>query len=398
MGKALTIVVLGLVLTGGYYSLGEKSAQYETQAHQAEDEYRILARNAALMGLDRAEQMLAEAFRTYNGITGAYEGGTYEVRATKRGSKYVVIRSTGTAQTGEGKAVTFNIRAEYERKPWPRIAKDPPSFMQYLLMAGGDLYLRGNAAGYAYTPGDSSSAPANADMHTNGSLTVEGENASAEGFGTYGVAALPGVDDVEAAFTPNDNPTESDHAYQATEVTLPTINLGDMAMKLVADSVDTGPILLTSSSQVLFLDGTREDPYVWHIEGNLIFSNTGARNFEVPGYAIILIDGKLTIEQGVQLTTPQTSYEGEDESTLAFYVGGLATLAGQTTVWGQIFAGGADILVEGQSTLYGTLVSHGDINFGGQAQYYYRGASPALTTYWQGGTNDRLERLAYSEW
>jgi hypothetical protein len=165
-----------------------------------------------------------------------------------------------------------------------------------------------------------------------------------------------------------------------------------MATSMVVDSTSLGNALISSVNDLPTEIGTREKPYIWHVPGNLTINS----DVEIPGYTMILVDGILSIDGDVK--TPQTSYDGADESTLAFYVGGVAKVAGNTEIWAQIFSNSVLIEARGTPKLYGSIITPGTISLGGSVDYYYRGASPALTTYFQGGTNDRLVRVSYSEW
>ena len=140
------------------------------------------------------------------------------------------------------------------------------------------------------------------------------------------------------------------------------------------------------------MDGTREDPYVWHIENNLIFDAA----ISIPEYTIFLVNGNLDFNRNV--TTPPTSFDGKDENAVAYYVGSLTSITGNLEIWGQIFTNSAVINSEGSAQYYGGIVTHASMDLGGGADFYYRQISPVLTTYFQGGDNDRLVRLAYSEW
>ncbi|MFB3131349.1 MAG: hypothetical protein ACE10K_02375, partial [Rhodothermales bacterium] len=288
MGKGLLMFVVGMMLVGGFYAAGSQRAQYETKVELATDAFEILARNAALTGLDRAEQLLADTFQDYPAVAGTYDGVAYQASAVTTGST-VLVRSTGTAQTSDGQDVTFNVRAEYRQEEW--IPDVPPPFMQNMLTAQGDINFAGNFYVHAYTPTDGSAAPPNADVHTNGNLAVNNTNPTVEGFGTYAVSVLPDQATADIVFTPNYNPSGSDDVYQVAPIDLPPLDPATMASMMTVDSTTTGSVVITSPGDLLFIDGTREDPYVWHIENDLIFNN-GA-DVSVPNYTIFLVNGTL---------------------------------------------------------------------------------------------------------
>ncbi|HMB92422.1 MAG TPA: hypothetical protein VKP65_16335 [Rhodothermales bacterium] len=392
MGKLILFLVGAIIFAGVYYSTGEKGAQYDTAAKMAADEFEVLARNAALTGLSRAEQQLADNFDNKATVTGTYEGAAYTTKIVAKGSAGVIINSSASITPRSGETVTYDVRAEYERENWFRIADAPPPFMQYLLMAGGDVELSGDVNGQMYEPPDGSSAPTNVDIHSNEDLTLKGKSVRIEGFGTYSSEMDAKDSHVEATFIPNSNPTGSSATYQVSQVTIPTLDPGLMALAMAVDSTTSSDVKIISQDDLPARIGTRDNPYIWHIKGDLKFE----ADIEIPGYTIFLVEDKLEIKKS--LTTPQTSYEGADESTVAFYVGDVAKIAGESEIWAQIFANDLDIDLKGTVEVYGSLVTHGDVDLGGTVDYYYRGASPALTTYFNGSTNDRLVRVAYSEW
>lgn len=394
MGKATLIFVMALSVLGGMYAMNDQNANLETSSKISQDQRTILARNAALAGLDQAEQLMAETFKSYGNITGTYDGVTYRTKATKRGKNGAVVTSKGTITGPDGEAIEFHVRAEYERQTWSRIADDPPAFMSYLLMADGNLELQGSPKGKAYDPPDGSSSPPNVDVHTNRFIDVTGNSSDFEGFGTYTLGALPDENRVKRAFEPNDNPTGSDHVYQAPRVDLPAVDPAVIAAALVTDSVTVGNVNIngTAALPAGMAASTRDDPYVWHIQGNLVFSG----NTEIPGYVMFLVDNNVSFNGDV--TTPQASHDGRDESTVAYYAGGISNISGSVEIWGQIFSAQTNIDATGSPKLYGNLITHGSIILAGSADFFYRRASPALTTHWQGGNNDRLVRIAYSEW
>ncbi|MCH6547795.1 MAG: hypothetical protein IH798_05050, partial [Gemmatimonadetes bacterium] len=249
---------------------------------------------------------------------GTYDGVAYQASAVTTGST-VVVRSTGTAQTSDGQYVTFDIRAEYRQEQW--IPEVPPPFMQNMLTAQGDIHFQGNFYVHAYTPPDGSAAPSNANVHTNGTLDVS-NNATVEGFGTYVVSVLPNQATADGIFAPPYNPSGSDDVYQVAPLDLPTLDPATMASMMTVDSTTAGSVVITAPGDLLFMDGTREDPYVWHIENNLIFN----ADVSVPDYTIFLVNGNLDFNTNV--TTPQTSFDGKDESTVAYYVGFLTKVNG----------------------------------------------------------------------
>src|SRR5690606_606528 len=105
----------------------------------------------------------------------------------------------------------------------------------------------------------------NANMHTNGSLTVHGMATTVRGFGTYvnSAYATP-FKALEKAFNPYNNPNNDAVTQRVPRADIPEFNAADYLSKIGSDQTSTGPVSLSGT---LNLGGTREDPYVWYIQG-----------------------------------------------------------------------------------------------------------------------------------
>jgi hypothetical protein len=394
MGKAMLIIVIAAVYTGGYLAFSDKRTQVETTAEQAEDEFKILARNAALTGLNRAEQALANDFGVFEDMEGTHEGSSYTTSSSASGTEIVVL-STATVTTREGADVTFNVRAVYASVPAPAIPDEPPPFMRGLIMSDGDIELNGTPEGYAYMPTDGSEGVMSADVHTNGYLDVKGTSAYFEGIGTYVEGALKDEDWVSQAFQPVYNPTQSKTAFESQKVEIPDIDPALLAITMEADSVTEGSVIVSGVGDIPPMTGTRDDPYVWHIsEGGSLFIED---DVQIDGYFIILVDGD--VELGGNVTVTPLSYDGEDETSVAIYAGGTVTLTGNAEIWAQIYAGEVEVEAKGTPTFYGGIVSSGQVIFRGTPKIYHRKVSPALTEPWNVESSAMvLQRVSYSEW
>lgn len=394
MGKAMLIIVIAAVYTGGYLAFSDKRAQVETTAEQAEDEFKILARNAALTGLNRAEQALANDFEVFEDVEGTHEGTSYTTSSTASGVEIVVL-STATVTTHEGTDVAFNVRAVYESVPAPAIPDEPPPFMRGLIVSDGDLEMNGTPEGFAYVPTDGSEGVMGADVHTNGYLDVKGNSAYFEGFGTYVDGALKDEDWVAQAFQPIYNPTQTKAAFQSQEVEIPELDPALLAITMGVDSVTEGSVIVSGVGDMPPMIGTRDDPYVWHIsEGGSLFIED---DVQIDGYFIILVDGD--VELGGNVTVTPLNYDGEDETSVAVYAGGTVTLKGNAEIWAQVFANEVEVEAKGTPSFYGGIVSRGKVVLRGTPNIYHRKVSPALTEPWNVESSAMvLQRVSYSEW
>ncbi len=112
------------------------------------------------------------------------------------------------------------------------------------------------------------------------------------------------------------------------------------------------------------------NPSIWYVDGNL--KTTGATTFS--GFGVFIVKGNVEIEHDM------TSTDGNpDETRVGLYSNGSVLLKkSNLSVQAQLFANGM-ILLEENSTLYGTATSIGVIEFKGGSMIYYRPATSALT-------------------
>jgi predicted acyltransferase (DUF342 family) len=116
-------------------------------------------------------------------------------------------------------------------------------------------------------------------------------------------------------------------------------------------------------------------------------------NTEIAGYALVLVNGNITLTGNV--VAGESGFSGPDESSIAFYSTGDITLGGNVTIYGQMYANG-NLIMHGTPKVYGSLTTAGTALLSGTPKIYYRRASPGLTTIWQ--DPDSQSRLsAYSE-
>jgi hypothetical protein len=102
MGKAALLAVLALGLAGTVYSLSDGQARLATAGRVSDYQHEVLARNAALAGLELAKQSLAENFaQPPSGFNGVYNGVPYQVSISTLNNR-ATVESVGTVQSVEG--------------------------------------------------------------------------------------------------------------------------------------------------------------------------------------------------------------------------------------------------------------------------------------------------------
>lgn len=382
MGKALMVLVAGFIVASALYNSDRSEALQDSTIQVSDHQYSVLAREAALKGYEMARQRLATTY-TSGQVQGTYQGGTYVSDITVSGT-VASVTSTGTMPGAKGVDVDYVVKAQYEVAS-SALPENAPPFMDYALLAEDDLNLNGNILTEVLVTGEAA-AELNANMHTNGDLDIKGNSVSVQGFGTYvGYGSASPSKALQGSFSPNYNPTAANAAHQSERVELPVFNMADYLAKVTPDAYNVGKVL--SGTQTL---GTRDNPYIWHIDGNL----TTLGNTTINGYVVFLVDGSINLTGNI--VVGDSGNDGADESSVAFYASGDVTLGGNVSIYGQIYANG-DLKLHGTPRIYGSLATARTATLSGTPKIYYRKASPALTSIWQ-DREDTNKLVAYSEW
>ena len=387
MGKAAILIIAASIAMGSMYSLAAKDDARQAEARLSTHQYEVLARNAALAGYNRAKQALTDDFAGAPAeLTGTYAGSDYEVKIVKNGD-VASITAIGTTATAGGSEVDFTIKSDVEKEMYVEIGEKAPPFMRYAVTSEGDLSLNGNVLMDLYVDANDNNT-LNANMHTNGNLLITGEALTVRGFGTYVTSAVATPSSaLQTAFDPYWNPDNDDVTSKVTRVDIPEFDVTEFLSKVDTDKT-TGAVNLSGTYD---LGGTRENPYVWHVQGDL----TASGGTKIKGYTTFVVEGNVSLSGNVDAS--EDSYAGGDESSVAFYASGNVDLSGNAKVYGQIFAGTGVSFLSGTPRVYGSVASKGVVALAGTPKIYYRVASPALTTIFE-EPKPRYNMLSYSEW
>lgn len=388
MGKAAILVIVASIAFGSMYAFGAKEEVRQAEGRLSQHQYEILARNAALAGYNAARQNLTDNFAgAPSTLHGSYEGADYDVVITRSGST-ARVQATGSIATSGGQTIDYDIDASIKEETVVAMADEAPPFMRYAVMTEEDLELNGNILTDLYVDGDEENT-LNANMHTNGSLFINGNALTVKGFGTYVTSALATpASALQNAFQPYYNPTNDPVTQQVSPIEMPTFDMAEFESKVDVDETAAGDVALSGTYD---LGGTRDDPYVWRIEGNL----TASGGTNIKGYVMFLVDGDVTLSGNVDAS--QGTYEGSDESNVAFYAAGPIELAGNARVYGQVFSESGVSFLHGTPRVYGSVATRGAATLSGTPKIYYRVASPALTTIFEDGVV-QYKLASYSEW
>jgi hypothetical protein len=372
------IAAFGISFT--YYSSTRYRSMVEVRGQAADYQYESLARDAAETGFSRARLAMLQDIKS-TVMSGTLPDGTYRSVVSAAGAR-VRIESQGRLRDTRSMPVVWKIFAEYVRLPKGDDESVPP-FMDYALIAQGDLELQGSPS----VELAAFSAATNANIHTNSSLKITGGNVSVAGFGTYvdNVSANP-VSALDTSFGPVDNEMNRAGVHPVAEITIPDFDASAYIGSAGIDQMSPGDVTLSGE---LDFGGTREDPYVWYVDGNL--TATGGTSIE--GYVMFLVDGNIDVSGNLEAGT---STLNAGESTMAFYASGNIVFDGTIDIFGQFFADG-NFEVYGTPTVYGTVTTGGTASLIGTPNLHYVQASPALTEIWTDGDPARYQLLSYYE-
>lgn len=390
MGKSAIILVAAFMVMGGVYTLSTQRGFMNTKDRVADHQHEVLSRNAAVAGYQRAQQQLADNFAGGLGFSGTYNTTDYKVTFSATSGTNTIV-SEGRSKNAHGEVIPYRIKGVY-KKVITKLPDDVEKYTKYAVISEDDMTLKGNVDAPVYAEGDEANE-LNANVHTNGYLTAKGggnQKNIIKGYGTYVDGSDVKHDD--KVFQPENPIGDSPLVYAADPVDIPYVNTADIVDSVsVARTVETvsGPLHITESN-VGDYAGSRENPKVLHVEGDMDVSGNAVLN----GYAMFIVDGSVSITGGSALKAGDDGYTDGDESSIAIYAAGTVDLRGNSEIWAQILAN--EVVSGGGTTdIYGGIASAGKAELKGGPTIYYRKASRALAT---SGFEVDIRRSSYNEW
>ena len=273
---------------------------------------------------------------------------------------------------------------------------------------------------------------ANADIHTNQNLYINGDP-EVEGFGTY-VSSSGNLCDSCDGFEPNDDVNGGeDNVYQGEYVEIPTLSAADFLAE--ATYVYDGDYRVGSDRTIDFTNyqgitgyGTAENPFVWYIKGDLeinsdLFMTLGYVKIIVEGYVLVNSDAKILASNDADAPPPPSStYDNPNEDAMrewisTYYSEGTAGIYvfgtkdgksdepgvhfnGKNVVTGNIYSIG-DVLINGDTTNIGSITTKGKMHYNGKNVLWYVGGHESIDLEGESAevqAPDGIRLLSYSEW
>ena len=360
MGRMLLFLIVGI---GGLFSitnfnlLNSNTSILNTSIEQLE---RAQARAIAESGVEYAAMQLGQD-TTWTGIDNlAMSDGSLYVTVTTTNSQFPDAPSMGL--WGMRQVLSVGIVNEQEDTVMmvlelTQLSTVPP-FMTYAVASENDLAITG-----AFAIRDDANPDWNSNVHTNSDLVIGGGGYAVEGFGSYtgSMRRDHGHGTITNNFVPNVNPESDPTTFQQDRVDIPSFNPDDYLS--IATDFTYGDLSLSGTTVL----GTKENPKIWYVEGNLDFRGT------TEGYGVFIVKGDISFHGNI--TVNGLDAEG---SNLAFYTQSNIDIHGNTTIYGQMYAEG-DITSHGSFELHGSMTSQSTIDLQGGGTIYYRPATSELT-------------------
>ena len=377
MGKLLVLLVLAASAAGLHHALSVNGWVKEATVQSSVQGQEILARTAALTGWARAKQALMTSF-TSTTITGSNDGTAYTTTATVTGDRALVISAGRLPWPGRSGETTYKIAYTIRK-----VTLSPrPVFMNYAIMAGGDMAFSGSADLVRNGISDATRDTAMVAVHTNGRLSA-GTGTFVRAFGLYAGASATGASNFQPAY----NPQGLAAVRLVPPISIPPVVPDSIALR--EGGVDVTYPAGTRLTNVTLPGGPRDNATVYRILGNGVLTNV-----TVNGYAVFVIDGNATLAGTVQGIP--AGYSGPQESALALYTPNNVTVGQNSIVYAQTVAGGK-VTFGGAADIYGSIVVGGNYSQGGDARVHYRPTSPGLTQGFTGRPDPGFTLLAVRE-
>ncbi len=381
--------------------------------------YKVLAREASATGLgmtvrrlvDDTDNWLANPSQ-YEYPTTAHHGATFSTEVLPIHEDTVDVISTGVEQRPGG-ATTHVIEARYA-KGFMNLGVPPG--LKYAIFSDKTLTLNGQANITAVHD------TMNANIHTNGSLTSNGNKVTVEGYGTYehnGSGTVNPEKAMDDVFSPNDDTNGSDPNMHASDsITVPTFIAADYlpyaTYVTAGDTSFSGVIDFTNWNGISGF-GTADDPYLLYVSGNLTISG----NSTFLGYVQVVAEGTITISGDVTATTtpppdkdaPEADWDAwtmlnldaAGNTSIGWFAEQDITLSGNFNVVGQLYTN-MDVVLNGgggqpTNIIGGITSSDLNLNVNGGVNIRYASISESvLLPGWTHIAPVGVRLIAYAEW
>ncbi|MGE5457093.1 MAG: hypothetical protein ACM3RX_01930 [Methanococcaceae archaeon] len=359
MGRMLLIVIMGLGILFTVINFSVKKSNVRMIESSATQYKRVQAKAIASSGVELATMKLSQDTNWTTGVLNLpMNGGFLSLSVASYPSKGLrVVTSKGFFKDAAGNVVIKDSAVATIQTKLPP-AGGTPVFMSNALTSEGNISLNGNVE-----IKDDNNPLWNANVHTNGSFTMNGNN-SIEGFlTTAGTASSNPPGSLNSKIVPNQNPDKLPLShYQVPKITIPAFNASDYIAK--AAIVNTGNEIRNGTTTL----GTKDNPKIWYVAGDLNLSGN------ITGYGIFIVQGNINMNGNVNIIS-----KDPNGNSLALYAHGDVNLSGNVNINAQLYSD-RNVNFNGNVELHGLATARGLFNFGGNVDIFYRPSISALTT------------------
>lgn len=354
----------------GIFLFSSQGTSNKTDEALAEYTYKVLAREAAITGLNlTVRRLVADPDNWMTGSYGfvgeSYYSAEFTVKVSPIDPDTVNVLSTGTDESGvqviEARyAIAYNTIAV------------PPAF-KYAIISDDDLTLNGQAEILAVD------STANANIHANGDLTANGSQVHVEGYASFdeeggGTGTVNPEKAIDEIFDPNadggyDSEEQPDNLIEGTNVEIPSLDptlydeLGESHAVIGGNYSFSGETInfetwADTSAAIGNGVGTADDPFRLYINGDLTISG----DVTLLGYVQIITFGSIDIGGSVTSSVVPVPGNGASEAEWDAFEAANLDAAGNTKIG---WYANQNITISGNSTVVGQLYANGTISLNG---------------------------------
>jgi cytoskeletal protein CcmA (bactofilin family) len=356
MGKMLLIFILGMcsIFTLTHHTVIQSSGrQIDSTAAKY---YRMQAQNIAESGIEYAYNKI-QTDTNWSGIsTLQMSNGTLSVSINKQPG-FRIISSKGFYSFSKISR-TVSARVQITSNNVPDEPETQTIYLNKAILTEADLNMSGNAT-------VSSTGNFNADIHTNGDISLSNNGNAGKGFVkgyvTYAGDKVSGRMDKAQ---PVNTVGGLEKVRHTDRIDIPQLNMENL--RKIADTVIFGG---TKSGNITM--GTKQNPLIVFVDGDLSLSGN------VTGYGCFIVKGNLSISGNTSLTAADPK-----GNSFGLFVEGDVSIAGggnSGRVDGLIYANG-NVTMAGHFPVYGGIISRKAFSITGTADVYYKPTLKSITT------------------
>lgn len=376
MGKMLLFVIVGMGALFALANINISQSKMRMVNNAVEQYEKTQAKNIASSGINIAMMNIARD-TNWTGLSDlAIAGGTGELEIVVSNTQSLYPNGPAMGQNNKQIASIGNVNGQIDTV-WAVLniptSASVPQFLTLGILSENNMTLNGGI-----NIRDDNNVSWNANLHTNGTLTINGNNL-VEGFGSYSNSYISNpAKRINSTFVPNVNPNSLPVHSKIPKIVIPDFNPDDYLG--VADEITTGNLVLSGNRTL----GTKSAPKIHYVSGNLTL------NGNVTGYGCFIVKGSITLNGNVDVTSVDPT-----GNNLGLYAKGAVTMNGNVTARAQILSS-SNITMNGNCKLYGLATSRGSFVMNGNINIYYRPSLTQMTApFWSAGTPSYPRVVSY---